>query len=200
MLPLLDFVNTEIMQQGQRMDLINDSNHLLQWLWEASLVTDIEAGEVKADWHLHPTKATEAVQGVRRFRVLARQIAQEIVDMGRIAPTTLEELNGYLRLRSGIHQLQSDDKGAFTEVFLVPSSTPTTTDLLGRLAQSASSLLCHADLSLVRRCENPNCILYFYDATKNHTRRWCSMSGCGNRAKAAAHYQKRKQVRASTPD
>jgi predicted RNA-binding Zn ribbon-like protein len=34
--------------------------------------------------------------------------------------------------------------------------------------------------------------LYFYDTTKNHTRRWCSMTGCGNRAKAAAFYERKK--------
>lgn len=29
------------------------------------------------------------------------------------------------------------------------------------------------------------CILFFYDTTKNYSRRWCSMSACGNRMKVA---------------
>jgi predicted RNA-binding Zn ribbon-like protein len=38
----------------------------------------------------------------------------------------------------------------------------------------------------VRRCAQPPCVLYFYDPTGR--RRWCSMAGCGNRAKARRHY------------
>ena len=58
------------------------------------------------------------------------------------------------------------------------------------IAVAAADLLCHGDLSLVKKCDNPRCILYFYDTTKNHARRWCSMAGCGNRMKAAAHYRR----------
>jgi predicted RNA-binding Zn ribbon-like protein len=31
---------------------------------------------------------------------------------------------------------------------------------------------------------------YFYDVSKNQTRRWCSMDVCGNRAKVAAYYHR----------
>lgn len=40
----------------------------------------------------------------------------------------------------------------------------------------------------VRRCAHPACVLYFYDTSRNGTRRWCSMEACGNRAKAGRHY------------
>ena len=42
------------------------------------------------------------------------------------------------------------------------------------------------------RQEGENCVRYFYDTTKNRRRRWCSMDGCGSRAKAAAYYRRRK--------
>ena len=67
--------------------------------------------------------------------------------------------------------------------------------LLWPVAESASDLLCYADLTLVKKCENPACVLFFYDTTKNHSRRWCSMSGCGNRMKVAAHYQRLREMR-----
>jgi len=35
------------------------------------------------------------------------------------------------------------------------------------VAESAMDLLCDGDPTLVRKCENPACVLYFYDATKN---------------------------------
>jgi predicted RNA-binding Zn ribbon-like protein len=58
------------------------------------------------------------------------------------------------------------------------------------IAESAAWLLEHGDPSLVRRCEGPACVLLFYDTTRNRSRRWCSMEGCGSRAKAAAYYRR----------
>ena len=29
-----------------------------------------------------------------------------------------------------------------------------------------------------------------YDTSRNHSRRWCSMESCGNRAKAKRHYRR----------
>ena len=40
----------------------------------------------------------------------------------------------------------------------------------------------------VRQCANPQCQWLFLDDSKSGTRRWCSMSACGNRAKAHRHY------------
>ena len=60
------------------------------------------------------------------------------------------------------------------------------------LAEAAARLLTEKDLDLVRRCENPACVLHFYDTSKNHRRRWCSMDLCGNRMKVAAHYRRQK--------
>ena len=44
----------------------------------------------------------------------------------------------------------------------------------------------------VKHCENPDCVLWFFDTTRNGTRRWCSMAVCGNRMKARRHYDRRK--------
>jgi predicted RNA-binding Zn ribbon-like protein len=49
------------------------------------------------------------------------------------------------------------------------------------------------DFSLIRRCEHPECVLWFYDRTKAHKRRWCSMALCGNRHKVA-QFRKRKAL------
>ncbi|HEX9143463.1 MAG TPA: CGNR zinc finger domain-containing protein [Candidatus Binatia bacterium] len=67
--------------------------------------------------------------------------------------------------------------------------------LLATLAESAADLLCNYDLSLVKRCKNPACVLYFYDTTKNHRRNWCSMVICGNRMKVAAFYLRSRSLK-----
>ena len=38
----------------------------------------------------------------------------------------------------------------------------------------------------IRRCAGRGCVLRFYDASRGGRRQWCSMAGCGNRAKARA--------------
>ena len=53
--------------------------------------------------------------------------------------------------------------------------------------------LLERDPGRLRRCANPVCVLHFFDISKRGDRRWCSMAGCGNRAKAARHYARRRQ-------
>ncbi|WP_433023369.1 CGNR zinc finger domain-containing protein [Kribbella sp. CA-294648] len=36
--------------------------------------------------------------------------------------------------------------------------------------------------------------MHFYDSSRKANRRWCSMAGCGNRAKAARHYARSKDA------
>jgi hypothetical protein len=37
-----------------------------------------------------------------------------------------------------------------------------------------------------RICNDPGCSAVFYDRSRNHTGKWCSMASCGNRAKVRA--------------
>jgi predicted RNA-binding Zn ribbon-like protein len=45
----------------------------------------------------------------------------------------------------------------------------------------------------VRKCANPDCPFWFLDTTRSGTRRWCSMTVCGNRLKARRHYRRQHQ-------
>jgi predicted RNA-binding Zn ribbon-like protein len=60
--------------------------------------------------------------------------------------------------------------------------------LLVPVAEAAASLFLLGDRRLVRHCEGAGCPMWFYDRTKAHRRRWCSMAVCGNRAKARRFY------------
>jgi predicted RNA-binding Zn ribbon-like protein len=42
-----------------------------------------------------------------------------------------------------------------------------------------------------RLCDDPGCRTVFYDRSKNHSGRWCSMRSCGNRAKVRAFRERR---------
>ncbi|MFC5667075.1 CGNR zinc finger domain-containing protein [Kitasatospora misakiensis] len=56
-------------------------------------------------------------------------------------------------------------------------------DFLGLLAQGPDR---------IKKCAHDACILHFFDTSQNGRRRWCRMAVCGNRAKAARHYEKAK--------
>lgn len=65
--------------------------------------------------------------------------------------------------------------------------------LLAPVLWSAADLLVGRQLARVRQCANPACGWLFLDDSKSGNRRWCSMSACGNRAKAHRHYLRRKE-------
>ena len=60
------------------------------------------------------------------------------------------------------------------------------------IADSAAHLLTSRDLALVRECTAKTCRWMFVDRSRNHSRRWCDMKDCGNRAKARRHYARQK--------
>lgn len=45
----------------------------------------------------------------------------------------------------------------------------------------------------LKTCPGDDCGWAFYDHSRNQTGRWCSMSVCGGRAKARAHYHRRRE-------
>ena len=69
-----------------------------------------------------------------------------------------------------------------------------TSTLLAPVLWSAADLLVGNQRSRVRQCANPACGWLFLDSSKGGNRRWCSMSACGNRAKAHRHYRRQKNT------
>ena len=62
------------------------------------------------------------------------------------------------------------------------------------IALSASELLASDKVDLISQCDGPECGWFFLDTSKNRKRRWCSMEGCGNRAKARRHYARSRDT------
>ena len=67
--------------------------------------------------------------------------------------------------------------------------TPSVTDrILWPVVRSAADLVTSDRACLIRECAGESCSWLFLDASRNRSRKWCSMSSCGNRAKARRHY------------
>jgi len=173
----LDFVNTEIAVDGEPADLVESEADLRAWLAQFGVLGEGKLPEV--------TLLPRAL-GLRAFlRALASQFARGT----SISEEAAETLNSLLSRRHGSMQLLRRGDG-WELVF--QSEDVQGADALVPLVHSAADLISAGDWRLVRKCEGPKCVLFFYDTSKNHKRRWCSMEGCGNRHKAAVHYRRQR--------
>jgi predicted RNA-binding Zn ribbon-like protein len=179
----LDFVNTEPVLDGARVDLLDDVDDLVAWLQAA---------------HAPPQPARPALRGgtsegravfreALALRAALRTGAERLAEGKPPGEELVRAINRVLAERPGYRELVREGKGWVTRVRPVTISAR---QVLVPIAESAAWLLEHGDPSLVRRCEGPACVLLFYDTTRNRSRRWCSMEGCGSRAKAAAYYRR----------
>jgi predicted RNA-binding Zn ribbon-like protein len=64
------------------------------------------------------------------------------------------------------------------------------------IARSAADLLTSSEnRDRIKECASTTCEWVFLDRSRNHSRRWCDMSDCGNRAKARRFQARKHAVR-----
>ena len=176
----LDFVNTEPATGGRSVDLIADFAALVRWGREAGLLTSAEAGKVARS----PAAAqAAALEAARRLRTGLRDAAAELAAAPPPRATVVAEVNRLLAAHPTVASLKRDAAGAWTLRTEPAALSPGT--LPARIAADFARWLAGGAPGLLRQCARPDCVLYFLDTSKNHSRRWCSMDTCGNRTKAA---------------
>ena len=63
------------------------------------------------------------------------------------------------------------------------------------VARSAADLLMNdGERARVRECASDTCTWLFIDQSRNHSRRWCDMNDCGNRAKQRRFQRRQDRV------
>ena len=65
---------------------------------------------------------------------------------------------------------------------------------VGFIAAAAAKVAIEQRLDRIKICPADDCRWAFYDTSRNHSRQWCSMQVCGNRAKARAHRERSAQA------
>jgi predicted RNA-binding Zn ribbon-like protein len=167
----LDFLNTVLLVDGCEQDLLHSDAAVRGWLERAGLLRPSEP--------LPQYKAHSLCRAARELRELLRALVARRKLGKRLDPS---ELNAFLAagrqrqelvLERGELRLEARFEKATPEQLLLP------------VALAGAELLANADFELVRKCESADCVLSFYDRTKSHRRRWCSMATCGNRHKVA---------------
>lgn len=181
----LDFVNAGRGATRVRAERLPSPASVIAWLVEAGVLGDVEAARLRT-----------SVPDARLLLTEAHRLRDAIEEM-------VEAWTGGVLLPSfallGINRVAASHSGSWRLV-LQDASTRVEASARGRapvgvlapVAEAAARLVAEVDPARVRRCEAPGCGLWFLDRSKNGRRRWCSMARCGNRAKVAAHYRRRK--------
>jgi predicted RNA-binding Zn ribbon-like protein len=187
----LDFVNTRVVVHGELVDLLQDFRDWVEWSLEANVLNPSQARQALRGWK-ESHQAAGAFEVAKAFRESLRLAVKHIVARDRVPESSITQINALLRhpiwysvLGYGQDRLEIQRHLALNKPI----------HLLVPVAESAADLFSQGDLSLIKKCDNPACVLYFYDTTKNHARRWCSMNLCGNQMKVAAFYRRNRKVK-----
>ncbi|MFC6093980.1 CGNR zinc finger domain-containing protein [Saccharothrix lopnurensis] len=79
---------------------------------------------------------------------------------------------------------------------LVPApGLPVADRALARLAIAWSALVTTGEAQRLKRCADDVCGWVFWDVSRNHSRRWCKMRVCGNRAKSRRYSARQRALR-----
>jgi predicted RNA-binding Zn ribbon-like protein len=114
----------------------------------------------------------------------------------RVATEWIEAVNEILRITEGHDELVSGEGGWRIEFIAREGGLDW---LLAAVARSGAEIIAEGGHARLRLCANPQCGLFFYDLSRTHRRRWCSMAVCGNRSKVAAFARKHTSARHASP-
>lgn len=184
----LDFINTKIIENGELKDLLTDFTDLAAWAAATDLLEKSEAERLVDEWK-DSAEINDAFARAIDFREILREMIANLSGGKTVSKRAIAAINSEIQNQSGSIEIRKTENG-FEKTFRADFREPR--QLLAPVAESAADLLCYGVPARLRKCENPECVLYFYDGTKNHSRRWCSMQVCGNRHKAAAFYRRGK--------
>jgi predicted RNA-binding Zn ribbon-like protein len=74
----------------------------------------------------------------------------------------------------------------------VPTGTGPLDRALGVLLAIAATAMIDGSWSRLKSCPGHHCGWVFFDLSRNNSGRWCSMTVCGGREKARAHYHRHR--------
>lgn len=180
--PALDFLNSAFAPHGAVVETITDGRSFADWLVAAGLLTADEAAQ--SSKVVGAAALDRIAAEARELREAARSWVADW-QAGRDMGAAQAALDALLRHGPFVWRL-------------APGGTPVARPLLDRpaalpalIARQIALLFAHEDPELVRACAGTGCTLLFLDRTKAHRRRFCSAAVCGNRAKVAAHRQRK---------
>jgi predicted RNA-binding Zn ribbon-like protein len=180
----LDFVNTVGGRAGDRNIVLRDKLKgyldLAKWSRLAGLSTAREVRYLESAAEHYPARASATLARAIRLREALFRISKSL--LGRSVPDELDVdvLRNELCIAKAHERLVRTGRQF---VWAWDQSGNALDAPLWRVSRSAADLLTSPDLTKLRQCGGDECGWMFLDTSRNHSRRWCDMKDCGNRAK-----------------
>jgi predicted RNA-binding Zn ribbon-like protein len=176
----IDFLNTVATPAAETLDWLADGPSFMNWLRRGFAIPE--------DVKVTPAGSDRLAAEARRLREWFRVVVDK--HAGRPLKASVGGILGPLNelLQRGQTHFQVSPGTPLRLDELQNWRSPDA--LLQPIARAMADLFVNGDFSHVRHCEGTQCTLWFVDVSKGHRRRWCTMSVCGNRAKAAQHRAK----------
>ena len=130
-----------------------------------------------------PQSAEKILSRAIRLREGLRKAFAAMVRKERVIAEWIAPINEILRITEGHDELTPDGSGWKLEFMAREGGLDW---LLAAVARSAAEIITEGSQERLRMCANPSCSLYFFDSSRTHRRRWCSMAICGNRRKVSS--------------
>lgn len=187
----LDFVNTIEGRIGREPeDFLNRYTDIAHWAEHSGLLTSLQADDLIE----RAAADSQAAEAAFRSAVALRETIYRIF---------YAHAHKQLPDESALQALQASYAAGMLTARLSPQSNSyqwqwPAEDLPLRgvewqVAQVAVDLLFSGEMRRIKECPGDHdCGWLFYDESKNVSRRWCSMEGCGNRIKARRHYARQQ--------
>lgn len=192
----VELMNTVWADRGVVHDALGTDGEVLAWLHAVGPRLAEEASGVRP-WleAVRPAGLADTAAELRRLRdALRRLTAEATQDPRPAAASAIPDRDAALKVLNQVAAgspswpalaWSPDGEPARTQHLAHPAGT----GIASFLAAEFITMLTSGNQPVLRACLAPGCVLYF---AKDHNRReWCS-TGCGNRARAARHYQRRK--------
>jgi len=189
----LDFANTLEWHASDRpVEQMGNYLSLVSWGEGAGIITPEKAAHLRQLAIENGDGAVVAYEQAIRLReavycIFSQHYHEEVVN-----PNAVQVLNAVLSRSFPNLKVVSSNAGFDWEWV---GDSQDLNQIIWPVARSAADLLTSEQLIRVRVCEDDRgCGYLFIDNTRNHSRRWCSMESCGNRAKARRHYARQRLV------
>jgi predicted RNA-binding Zn ribbon-like protein len=187
--PVLDFVNTIDPRDGDdRVDYLHTFADLVDWAYRGGIVS---AGE-RRDARREASRRRAAAGAFRRAIALREAIYAlfgAVAAGQRLPPGALARLEAAYREAVAHASLTSTRAGFRWHIGFDIDA------IRWRIAQQAVALLESDRVDRIKRCPGSgDCGWLFLDGSKNASRRWCSMEGCGNRSKVRRFAGRRRRT------
>jgi predicted RNA-binding Zn ribbon-like protein len=160
---------------------------LILFLEAARVVSPERGAQLLALTQSNPQAAEALLVKAQRLCASLRKTFTAMLRRQKIAGEWVEPVNEILRITEGHDELVCAD-GIWRIEFIAREGGLDW--LLAAIARSAAEIVAEGPGARLRLCANPRCGLFFYDASRTHRRRWCTMAVCGNRNKVAAFARK----------